>query len=117
MTAQILTNNFLGTLKTFLSKDEVYRWDELISIIASLRGEILTQNEIDHMDFFTRSAYLNQNPALLARLFQCTVETFFKVIVIDGRWVKLSIMLFISNFRYVAVHMFIHFCGSMMPQF
>ena len=45
------------------------QWDELISIIASLRGEILTQEEIDHVDFFTRCAYLNQNPVLLARHF------------------------------------------------
>ena len=60
------------------------QWDELISIIASLLGEILTQEEIDHMDFFTRCAYLNQNPVLLARHFQYRVEMFFKVIVIDG---------------------------------
>ena len=50
------------------------QWDELISIIASLRGEILTHEEIDHMDFFTRCAYLNQNPVLLARHFQYRVE-------------------------------------------
>ena len=60
------------------------QWDELISIIASLRGEILTQEEIDHMDFFTRCGYLNENPVLLARRFQYRVEMFFKVIVIDA---------------------------------
>ena len=60
------------------------QWDELISIIASLRSEILTQEEIDHVDFFTRRAYLNQNPVLLARHFQYRVEMFFKVIVIDS---------------------------------
>ena len=27
-------------------------WDKLISIIASFRGEILMQEEMDHMDFF-----------------------------------------------------------------
>ena len=58
--------------------------DELISIITSLRGKILTQEEIYHMDFFTRCTYLNQNPVLLARYFQHRVEMFFKVIVIDG---------------------------------
>ena len=60
------------------------QWDELIFNIASLRGEILTQEKIDHMDFFTRCGYLNQNPVLLARRFQYRVEMFFKVIVIDA---------------------------------
>ena len=60
------------------------QWDELISIIASLQGEILTQEEIDHMDFFGRCAYLSQNPVLLARHFQYRIEMFFEVIIIDG---------------------------------
>ena len=60
------------------------QWDELISIIASLQGEILRQEEIDHMDIFTRCEYLNQNPVLLAKHFQHRVEMFFKVVVIDG---------------------------------
>ena len=60
------------------------QWDELISIIASLQGEILTQEEIDHMDFFTRCEYLNQNSVLLVKHFQHRVEMFFKVVVIDG---------------------------------
>ena len=60
------------------------RWDELISKLASLRGENLQDEDIQNMDFFTRCSYLNLNPNLLARQFQYTVETFFKVIVIDG---------------------------------
>ena len=61
-----------------------FQWDEIISIIASLQGQILTQEEIDQMDFFTRCEYLNQNPVLLAKHFQHRVEMFFKVAVIDG---------------------------------
>ena len=57
------------------------QWDELISIIASLQGEILTQEGRDHMDVFARCAYLSQNPVLLARHFQYRIEMFFEVIV------------------------------------
>ena len=34
------------------------RWDELISIIASLRGEKLQDEDIQNMDFFTRCSYI-----------------------------------------------------------
>ena len=60
------------------------QWDELISIIASLQGDILTEEEIDNMEFFTRCEYLSQNPVLLAKHFQHRVEMFFEVVVIDG---------------------------------
>ena len=60
------------------------QWDEPISIIASLRGEVLRQEEIDHMDLFTKCGYLNQNPVLLARHFQYRVEMFLRVIFIEG---------------------------------
>ena len=59
-------------------------WDELISIIASLREENLQDEDIQNMDFFTTCTYLNLNPVLLARHFQYRIETFFQVIVLDG---------------------------------
>ena len=37
-----------------------------------------------YIDFFERCKYLNLNPVLLARHFQCRVQIFFKVIVVDG---------------------------------
>ena len=77
--------------------------DELISIIASLRGEFLTQEEVDHLDLFTRCAYLNQNPVLLAKHFQHRVEMFLKVIVIDGPLGKL---------KYHAIRIEFQVCGS-----
>ena len=60
------------------------RWNELISIIAKLNGENLGEEAINLMDFFQRCHYLNLNPVILARHFQYKVETFFKVIVING---------------------------------
>ena len=79
------------------------QWDEVTSIIASLRGETLTQEEIDHMDFFTRCAYPNQNPVLLARHFQYRVDMFFKFVVIDGPLRKV---------KYHAIRIEFQVCGS-----
>ena len=59
-------------------------WNELISIIATLNKEKITEDDINNMDFFERCKYLNLNPVLLARHFQYRVEVFFKVIVV--RW-------------------------------
>ena len=85
------------------------RWNELISIIATLRGETLTDNDINEMDFFDRFSFLNLNPVLLARHFQYRVEVFFQVIVLNGQLGKVNIMLFELNFKYVIVHIFILF--------
>ena len=60
------------------------RWNELVSIISKLKGENLTDEQIINMSYFERCSYLNQNPVLLARHFQYRVETFFKVIIING---------------------------------
>ena len=49
------------------------RWNELISIIATLQGETLIDNDIKEMDFFDRCSFLNLNPVLLARHFQYRV--------------------------------------------
>ena len=59
-------------------------WNELISIIATLNQEKITEDDINNMDFFERCKYLNLNPVLLACHFQYRVEVFFKVIVVDG---------------------------------
>ena len=48
---------------------------------------------------------LNNNPVLVARYFQYKVEVFFKEIIIDGRWVKQNIMLYVLNFKKGVVHM------------
>ena len=60
------------------------RWNELISIIYTLKGETLQEEEINRLDYFKRYSYLNLNPVVLARHFQYRVEIFFKTIVLDG---------------------------------
>ena len=57
----------LGLPTFFMTAD--LRWDELIPIIASLRGENLQDEDNQNMDFFTRCSYLNLNAVLLARHF------------------------------------------------
>ena len=81
-------------------------WNELSSITAQLNDENLDDNDIDKMDFFERCTYLNLNPVLLARHFQYRVEIFFKVIVAEGYWEKLSSKQLELNSRYVKVHMY-----------
>ena len=53
------------------------RWDDLISIIGSLRGENLHDEDIQNMNFFARCSYLNLNIVLLVRHFQYRLEAFF----------------------------------------
>ena len=65
------------------------RWNELISIIAKLKGEDLSDEIINNLSYFERSRYLNLNPVLLARHFQYRVEVFFKEIVVNGLFGKI----------------------------
>ena len=60
------------------------RWNELISIISKLKGENLSDEQINNMSYFERCSFLNLNPVLLARHFQYRVEVFFKEIVLNG---------------------------------
>ena len=65
------------------------RRDKLISIIASLKGDNIQDEDIQNMDFFTRCSY-HLNSVLLARHFQYRVKIFFQVIVLDGRLGKVK---------------------------
>ena len=60
------------------------RWNELISIISTLKGETLQEEEINMLDYFQRCSYLNLNPVVRACQFQYRVEIFFKTIILDG---------------------------------
>ena len=60
------------------------RWNELISIISKLKGEDLSDDQINAMRYNDRCTYLNSNPVLLARHFQFRVEGFLKEIIVDG---------------------------------
>ena len=72
----------ISTLFMTLSCADLH-WNDIISIIAKLKGENLQEEHINDMDFFEQRSYLNVNPVLLARHFQYRVEVFFKVIVIN----------------------------------
>ena len=65
-------------------------WNELFLIIAELRGEVLSEDSIDEMDLFERCRYPNLNPVLLARHCQYRVETFLKVILLNGLFGKVQ---------------------------
>ena len=63
------------------------RWEEFITIIRRLNGELDTDHE--DLDYQTRCNILNSNPVLLARQFQYRVETFMKEVVMDGQLGKI----------------------------
>ena len=60
------------------------RWNELISIISTLKGETLQEEEINRLYYFQPCSYLNLNPVVLARHYQYKVNIFFKTVVLDG---------------------------------
>ena len=60
------------------------RWNDLISIICKLKGQEISDEEINMMSYQERCSLLNSNPVLVARHFQYRVENFFKGIILDG---------------------------------
>ena len=54
------------------------RWNELISIISKLEGNMLCEDEIQDLSYQDRCNLLNKNSVLVARHFQFRVEMFFK---------------------------------------
>ena len=66
------------------------QWNELLLIIAELRVDVLSEDSTNEMELFERCRYLDLNPVLLARHFQYRVETFFKVIVLNGLFGKVK---------------------------
>ena len=70
------------------------RWNELISITFKFNRVDISNEEVDKMSYLEGCDTLNKNPVLVARNFQYSVEMFFKIIVLDGRLEKTSIMRF-----------------------
>ena len=60
------------------------RWNELVDIIQKLKGQEMTEEEIENMNYMERTTALQSNPVLLALHFQYRVENFFKYIVMNG---------------------------------
>lgn len=61
-----------------------FKVKQIIAVIAQLKGENLTSDFINGMEFFEKCTYQNLNPVLLARHFQYRIEVLFKVIVLNG---------------------------------
>ena len=81
----------LGLPTYFMTLSCAYlRWNELVDIIQKLKGEEMTEEEIENMNYMERTSALQSNPVLLARHFQYRVENFFKYIVMDGSLGKVA---------------------------
>ena len=60
------------------------RWPELFHILSHVRGENITDEEIDDLSYNEKCSLLNLNPVIVAKHFQHRVETFFKDILLSN---------------------------------
>ena len=58
------------------------RWHELFYILSRVRGENMTDEEIDNLSYNEKCSLLNLNPVIVAKHFQHRVETFFKDVLL-----------------------------------
>ena len=83
--------------------------------IAELRGEVLSEDSINEIDFFERCRYLNLNPLLFARHFQYRVHNFSKIKVLNGPFDKVkyqAIRVELEVRRNPHIHSFIWIIGA-----
>ena len=60
------------------------RWHELFHILSRVRGENITDEEIDNLSYNEKCSLLNLNPVIVAKHFQHKVETFFKEVLLSN---------------------------------
>ncbi|XP_078375419.1 uncharacterized protein LOC144658809 isoform X2 [Oculina patagonica] len=60
------------------------RWPELFQILSRVKGENLTEEEIDSLSYNEKCSLLNLNPVIAAKHFQYRVETFFKDVLLSN---------------------------------
>ena len=60
------------------------RWHELFHILSRVRGENMTDEEIDNLSYNEKCSLLNLNPVIVAKHFQHRVETFFKDVLLSN---------------------------------
>ena len=60
------------------------RWHELFHILSRVRGENITDEEIDNLSYNEKCSLLNLNPVIVAKHFQHRVETFFKDVLLSN---------------------------------
>ena len=94
------------------------RWDELPYIINKFNNLGHSDKELIRLSYQDSCIFYNNNPVLLARLFQYKVEAPFKEIIIDCPVLlrKQNIMLFLLNFKKGVAHTFIHLHGFSIHQ-
>ena len=83
------------------------RWNKLISLIATLHGETLTDKEIRNVDLFTWCSYLNLNPMSPVSHFQYRVEIIFEVTAkVNYHTIRTEFQMHVSSS--------VHFLGGFM---
>ena len=60
------------------------RWPELFRILSRVKGETMTDEEIDNLSYNDKCSLLNLNPVITAKHFQYRVETFFKEVLLSN---------------------------------
>ena len=60
------------------------RWNELFHILSRIKGENITDEEIDNLSYNEKCSLLNLNPVIVAKHFQHKVETFFKDVLLSN---------------------------------
>ena len=60
------------------------QWHELFHILSRVRGENMTDEEIDNLSYNEKCSLLNLNPVIVAKHFQHRVETFFKDVLLSN---------------------------------
>ena len=60
------------------------RWNELFHILSRIKGQNITDEEIDNLSYNEKCSLLNLNPVIVAKHFQHKVETFFKEVLLSN---------------------------------
>ena len=59
------------------------RLPELFQIIAKIKGQNITDEQVEALSYNERCSMLNLNPVVVAKHFQYRVETFFKEVLLS----------------------------------
>ncbi|KAL9977715.1 hypothetical protein ACROYT_G015152 [Oculina patagonica] len=60
------------------------RWPELFHILSRIKGQNMTDEQIDNLSYNEKCSLLNLNPVITAKHFQYRVESFFKDVLLSN---------------------------------
>ena len=60
------------------------RWPDLFCILSKIKGNPMTDEEIENLSYSEKCSLLNLNPVITAKHFQYRVETFFKEVLLSN---------------------------------